>query len=92
MLALDNDDDDKPLSQMKPVDVRVNGYSQVITEGSDTNFYFDVTPKHIGGQGGAGKYSKLKTGAFVQLSFAWQAYTREQPGQRLQPVNRSLGI
>ena len=84
-------DDDAALSAYRPPDPRVAAYSTVYLEGEHLrSFRFIIKPKYIKGQPGAGEDSKLKMGAFVKLSFAWQAFTRDQPNQELLPLHRSI--
>ena len=51
---------------------------------------FDIKPKLSMGQRGAGSDGVVKAGAYVTLSFPWQAYMRDQPNQKLMPVHRSV--
>ena len=91
MLGLLVDDDDIPLSKIPPLDPKIQGYSTVLDEGRHlSSFKFTMKRKTIPGQPGAGVDSKLETGAFVRVSFAWQAFTRDQPDQRLCKLHRSI--
>ena len=80
-------DDNKPIAWNKKPDARINAYSTVITDGPHVHFSFKMRPKYIKGRM---PDSQVKAGAFVQLSFAWQAYTRDQPNQQLLPLHRSI--
>ena len=84
-------DDDAPLATYRTPDPRVAAYSTVYLEGQHLrSFKFSIRPKYIRGQAGAGEDSKLKIGAFVKLSFAWQAFTCDQPNQQLLPLHRAI--
>ena len=83
-------DDDKPIRWFKDgLDSRINGYSCVNGDMYD-KFTFHIKPKVSMGQRGAGSDGVVKAGAYVTLSFPWQAYMRDQPNQKLMPVHRSV--
>ena len=71
-------------------DPRVMAYSEVYGEdGGNSLFEIDVSPRVIPGQAGAGADSRLELGGRIRVAYSWQAYTRDQPDQRMAAVFRS---